>query len=93
MKVIPKRFQLMGHTITVEVISKKDWKYEDCVGRFDPETNKIQVLKQKRSMTAHSFWHEVTHAMLHTIGHRLYSNEPFVDQIGGLLAQIMDSAE
>jgi hypothetical protein len=93
MKTIPKSFRLMGHTISVEVVGKKDWKYADCVGIFNPETNKIQVLKQTKSMTMHSFWHEVTHAMLHTIGHRLYSNEPFVDQIGGLLAQIMDSAE
>lgn len=93
MKRIPSKFNLMGHTITVQVIPKKEWKKPDCVGEFEPATNSMIILKQSKSQTAHTFWHEVTHAMLYVMGHRYYSNEQFVDQLGGLLAQVMDSAE
>ena len=93
MKRIPKSFRLMGHTITVTVIPRKLWTFEDCVGLFDPATNSIYVLRQSKSQTAHSFWHEATHAMLFYLNHKLYGNEQFVDNIGGMIAQIIDSAE
>lgn len=84
----------MGHTISVEVIPRKRWTLTDCVGIFDPAKNHIAILRQpKASQTAHCFWHEATHAMLYFMGHKLYSNENFVDQIGGLLAQIMESKQ
>jgi hypothetical protein len=93
MKRPPKAFKLMGHTITVQVIPRKKWTLENCVGLFDPATNSIYVLKQAKSQTLHTTWHEITHAMLHYMGHKLYSNEQFVDQIGGLIAQVLDTAE
>ena len=93
MRRIPKSFQLMGHTITVQVIDKKDWKIEDASGYFDPDKNQILLLKQPRTQLRHTYWHEVTHAILYVMGHKLYGNESFVDQVGGLLAQIMDTAE
>jgi hypothetical protein len=93
MKRVPSKFKLMGHTIKVQVISKKDWKKPDCVGEFSPETDTMTILRQSKSQTQHTFWHEATHAMLYIMGHKFYSNEAFVDQLGGLLAQIMDTAE
>lgn len=93
MRRIPKSFQLMGHTINVQVIDKKDWKIEDASGYFDPDKNQILLLKQPRTQLRHTYWHEVTHAILYVMGHKLYGNESFVDQVGGLLAQIMDTAE
>lgn len=78
---------MLGHTVTVEVIPKKQWPYSDCVGIFIPESNKIQVLKQKPDQTLHNFWHEKTHAALYFMNHKMYSNEAFVDQLAGLFAQ------
>lgn len=93
MKRIPSSFSLMGHTITVEIISKKDWPHGECVGLFEPEKNRISILRQSRTTNAHTFWHEASHAMLNVMGHRLYSNEQFVDTLGGLIAQINESAK
>lgn len=93
MKRVPSSFRLMGHTLHVHVITKRQWSMTDCVAYFDPNANSIYVMRQGKSQVLHAFWHEVTHAMLYFMGHKLYSNEQFVDQIGGFLAQIMDSAE
>lgn len=93
MKRIPKSFRLMGHTITVTVIPRNRWTFTDCVGFFDPTNNTISLMKQDRSILLHTCWHEITHAILHAMNHKLYSNEAFVDQMGGLIAQILDSAE
>jgi hypothetical protein len=90
---IPKSFRLLGHTITVHVLPRSRWPHEDCVGLFDPASNHIYVMRQSKSQTAHSFWHEVTHAMLFYMNHKLYSNEQFVDQLGGLVAQVIASSE
>lgn len=93
MKRIPKSFKLMGHTITVQVIHRSNWEIEEASGYFDPDKNEILLLRQPRTIVLHTFYHEVTHAILYVMGHKLYGNESFVDQVGGLLAQLMDTAE
>jgi hypothetical protein len=94
MRRIPKTFKLMGHTINVKVVERKSWKYEDEWGWWDPERNEILLVRQPRSQLRHSFWHEATHAILDMVGQsELSADERLVDQIGGLLAQIMDTAE
>jgi hypothetical protein len=91
---IPKSFELLGHTITVKVINKRDWKYDGEWGWWDPGRNEILLVRQPRTQLRHSFWHEAGHAILDLMGHtKLSANEAFVDQLGGLLAQLMDSAE
>jgi hypothetical protein len=92
MKRIPKSFRILGHTITVTVLPAKKWPHGECVGLWDPQTNCIFVLKQSPSQIRHTFWHEATHAMLFYMGHKLYSNEQFVDGCAGILAQIMDTS-
>ncbi len=93
MRRIPQAFHLMGHRITVKVISNAEWKYDDAMGIWEPSKNQISLRRQPRSMLRHTFWHEVTHAMLDVISHKLSGNEQFVDSIGGMLAQINDTAE
>lgn len=84
----------MGHTVTVQIISKKDWKYDGEWGWWDPAKNEILLVRQPRTQLRHSFWHEAVHAILDFMGHsKLSANEAFVDQFGGLLAQILDSSE
>lgn len=94
MKRIPTAFQLLNHRITVQVIPKSQWPYEQELGWWDPSKNQILLMRQPRSQLRHVFWHEVSHAVLDLMGHsKLSGNEAFVDQMGGLLAQLMDSAE
>jgi hypothetical protein len=38
------------------------------------------------------FWHETTHAILKDMGHRLHSNEGFVDAFSRRLAEVVASA-
>lgn len=93
MKRLPSQFKLMGHTIRISRVAQKDWKHADCIAYFDPTQNKILILKQPHSIMHHAFWHEVVHSMLNVISHPLYSDENFVDSLGGMLAQIIETAE
>lgn len=105
MKRIPKSFKLFGHTLTVEVVPKSRWmervaeitQQEDggaeCVGLFDPMSNAIYLLKQSPSQLRHSLWHEITHAILYYLNHKLYSNEQFVDTVAGCIGQVIETAE
>ena len=96
MKRIPTTFHLLNHKITVRVLNKNEWpaKYADAVGVWDHNKNEILLLKQPRTVLRHTFWHEATHALLDMAGQsKLSTNESFVDAMGGLLAQMMDSTE
>ena len=96
MKRIPKSFQLLNHRITVRVFPQSEWpaKYADAVGVWDNTRNEILLLRQPKTVLRHTFWHEATHALLDMSGKsKLSSNESFVDAMGGLLAQMMDSTE
>lgn len=92
---IPSRIHLMGYTITVSLISEDAWQHGDCVGFYDPTRLGIAL----RSQTAphalvHTFFHEVTHAILQAMNREdLSRDEAFVDVFGGLLAQIVTTAE
>ena len=42
---------------------------------------------------AETFWHELTHAILHDIPHKLWTNERFVTDFSKRLAQAVRSAK
>ncbi len=94
MKRIPKSFKVLGHTIKVIIVNVSEWKHPECVGYFDPEHSRI-VIKRCRpaSLMHHTFWHEVIHVILNAINHKLYADESFVDNMGGVLAQIVESSQ
>jgi len=84
----------MAHTITIRVVNKSEWKYEGEWGWWDPSKLEILLCRQPRTQLRHSLWHEVVHAALDLMGeYKLSRDEGFVDRFGGLLAQIMDTAE
>lgn len=98
---IPKSFSLYGHTVTVRVVAKKDWEaltdvyeeMEDSCGWWVPADNLIVLLRQSRSLMLHALWHEITHAVLYYMNDTRWQDEKYVDQMGGLLAQVMATAE
>ena len=90
---IPTSFQLMGHTVQVRVVAKKDWKRKDCTGLFDPEHMIIFIKQAPATMQAHIFCHELMHAMAVLVEPKMYENEDTVDRMGGLLAQALTSAK
>lgn len=88
--MFPAEFHILGHTVQIDVIAPKDWPHgETCVGVWNPADNRIELVQQGESGMVHAFCHELTHAILGMMNHKLYSNEPFVDQFGGMLAQIL----
>ena len=97
---VPKSFKLLGHTITVRIVGKRDWealadKYEDMedtVGWWVPEDNLIVLLRQPRSKLWHTYCHELMHAVLHYANNPLTHDEDFVDLTGALLAQALETA-
>lgn len=46
----------------------------------------------KRDERDDTFWHELTHAILYEMGHKLYSNEKFVSQFASHLTKAINSA-
>lgn len=88
--MFPAEFHLLGHTVHVDVIEPKSWPHgEACVGVWIPPENRIQLVEQGESGMVHALCHELTHAILGMMNHKLYSNEVFVDQFGGMLAQVL----
>ena len=85
---LPHSFKLFGHTIKVVIEHTSD------VGKFgdsDFGTNTVRLFPTgcSRDVILHTYWHEVTHFLLHYSGHPdLSDDEVLVDVLGGLLAQV-----
>ena len=48
---------------------------------------------RKSQDIAETFWHEVTHAILHDMDHHLYTNERFVTDFSSRLSKAISSAK
>lgn len=95
MKEIPTSFCVICYTVHVKRIPANEWTHSDdnCVGYFDTSNSTI-YLKERATeeLTRQIFWHEVVHTALFAINHPLYTDETFVDNMGALLTQIMETA-
>jgi hypothetical protein len=96
---IPKRFKLLGHTITVEYDPMLDGR-NGTLGEARYTTHSIALqpntdtFSRPQSMQEHVFLHELTHHILNEMNeHDLRSNEKFVDVFAGLLHQALTTAE
>ena len=87
--MIPANFQLMGRTIRVRIVPKSRWQHEEnCVGYWAPDKGEIHVVAgHDEQLTQQIFCHELTHAILDCMNHKLARDEPFVDTFAGLLQQ------
>jgi hypothetical protein len=102
MKRIPKSLELLGHTITVRVLSKRDWEAlvemneqieEDDFGAWFQSDNLILIRRTKRSLMLHTFYHELFHAVLDMMNSPLSNDEALVDNLAGLFGQAMGTAK
>jgi len=96
---IPKRFKLLGHSITVEYDPMLDGR-NGCTGEARYTTNSIALqsntdtFSRPHSQQEHVFLHELTHHILNEMNeHDLRSNEKFVDVFSGLLHQALTTME
>lgn len=90
---IPSSFQLMGKTYTVQVVPRDEWADAQVWGDFNPATNEIRVVKLGAEATEQTFYHELMHAILTAMNHKLNTNEPFIDMFSGLLHQALKTAK
>ena len=68
------------------------------LGQCFPEIQGIRVattrnwMPRKPKDVAETFWHEVTHAILHDMGHKLWRDEYFVTEFSKRLNQVIHTA-
>jgi hypothetical protein len=100
MKRPPKTFQLLGHTLTVKVCSKREWEHygtlydlSDADAYWSPSDQLILLQRLRRSRQLHDFCHETLHAMLDMMGSPMSNDEAFVDLLAGLFAQMLETAK
>ena len=71
-----------------------------CRGGYSAEDNTIMIAKKNLAMgykftpsqRTNTFWHEVTHAILHDMGHKLNHDEKFVSAFADRLTQLVETA-
>jgi hypothetical protein len=95
---IPKLLRIGQKKYSVEVVEamlEKRWQ-----GAIHYDNQRIQIARnsnvsgrrfKEREIQA-TFWHEVTHAILHDMEHSLYLNEKFVEEFSTRLAQAVNTA-
>jgi Zn-dependent peptidase ImmA (M78 family) len=102
MKRIPKSLQLLGHTITVRVLSKRDWEVltemnehidEEDFGAWFQSQNLILIRRTTKSLMLHTLYHELFHAVLDMMNSPLSNDEALVDNLAGLFSQAMGTAK
>jgi Zn-dependent peptidase ImmA (M78 family) len=92
--MIPASLKLLGHTITVRLVPEAEWKHDDCVGLYEAHRHRILIRDSiSESLQHHTFYHELTHAILGTMGHQLNGDEVFVDMFSGLLHQAVSTTK
>lgn len=94
---IPKAFTLMGNPFNVSYAPRVD-STEELYGICKVSEGCIVLQDIGADLSpnyqAHVFCHELVHAMLDMVGEEELSNdESFVDTLGGLIHQFLETAE
>ena len=94
---IPAQIKLGGQTIEIRRVERCD---DNAVGETSICEGKIEIAdvfdktrKQSETSKDNTFYHELTHAILETMGEKdLSGNEKFVSCFASFLADAMDKA-
>jgi hypothetical protein len=95
--LIPYTFKICHrpHTVSLQVSTHKE---RSTVGHFWPQASHIDiwVARNGRYRTdrqiSETFWHEVTHAILHDMDHPLWKDEKFVTAFSKRLNEVVHTA-
>ena len=95
---IPKEITVGRKTYAVRFVNKLH--NPPSIGRVYYDQNVIQIAKQDCHGTPleaeevdDTFWHELTHCILHDMGHDLCDNERFVKAFANRLSNAVNSAK
>ena len=96
--LIPKEITVGNTTYTVTKV--RITRRANTLGRIDYATRYIALSTHDylgneicNDEMCDTFWHEVTHAILHNMKHKLRNDEKFVSMFGTLLADSINSAK
>lgn len=97
--IIPKSIQIGNHKYTIHML--KQMPRKGVMGAVQYNLGTIQLATHSSTTTARyspsrlqeTFWHEVTHAILHDMGHKLHTNERFVTDFSSRLSKAISSAK
>jgi hypothetical protein len=93
---IPVRIRVGKQMYSVDVV--ESMRRKATMGRTYYDVGRIEIgassnTTGRKFTDAETFWHEVTHAILYDMGHRLYNDEHFVTEFSGRLAKAIKSAK
>ncbi len=96
---IPVRIRVGKQMYSIDVV--ESMRRKATMGRTYYDVGRIEIGTRSnttgRKFTdaeiGDTFWHEVTHAILYDMGHRLYNDEHFVTEFSGRLAKAIKSAK
>ena len=75
------------------VVKTKDFVSANIRGSIRYKDKLIKVRPQTVTREAQTFFHELTHAILHDMGHKLYKDELFVEAFSSRLSAAIKSAK
>lgn len=91
--VIPKSFKL-GKMQYRTVQWRRKLLPTKVYGSVYPDIGCLQIaMRRPPKAVAETFWHEVTHAILHDMNNPLWKDEKFVTAFSKRLAQVVRTAE
>ncbi len=95
--IIPCTFKISGRTYTVAQMVQTSKHHP--LGRLNPAIKFITIYvdqdfrKRRDKHIAETFWHEVTHAILHDMQHPLWRDEKFVTAFSKRLNEVVHTAK
>lgn len=95
----PKTMQIGNHKYRIQTVTFMPRK--GVMGTVQYDLGTIQLASHSNTTTKpyskeqrqETFWHEVTHAILHDMGHKLHTNERFVTDFASRLSKAITSAK
>lgn len=96
--IIPTRITVGDHKYTIHMCKQMPGK--GVMGAVHYNLGTIQLATHSNtsngryspSRLQETFWHEITHAILHDMGHKLHTNERFVTDFSSRLSKAISSA-
>ena len=87
---IPSSFKLGRRQYSVTTVGDLPKRVK---GRVYPTQGMIQLSGAYSGVAAETFWHEVTHAILHDMGDTRWKDEKFVTEFSRRVHQVVKTAE
>jgi len=98
---IPKKITVGAREYSIEIVEALLDKADYVMGTVNLTHQKVKIAQKSNktgqvftsAQMSDTFWHEVTHAILHDMGSKLYNNEKFVNGFSDRLNKVVLTAK